>query len=54
MNFVTVTNVTKPQKQVVKLLGIPEEVQSNFSIAVHGDKWLTPYTMLEVNKMQKD
>ncbi|MBE0392124.1 ferrochelatase [Flavobacterium sp. 7E] len=39
-------------KQVVKLLGIPEEKYSQtFQSRLAGDKWLTPYTDVEVNKM---
>ena len=39
-------------KQVVKLLGIPETKYSQtFQSRLAGDKWLTPYTDVEVNKM---
>jgi ferrochelatase len=39
-------------KQVVKLLGIPEEKYSQtFQSRLAGDKWLTPYTDVEINKM---
>ena len=39
-------------KQVVKLLGIPEDKYSQtFQSRLAGDKWLTPYTDVEVNKM---
>jgi ferrochelatase len=41
-------------KQVVKLLGIPEgKVQSNFQ-SLAGDKWLTPYTDVEVKNAKKN
>ncbi len=41
-------------KQVVKLLGIPEEKYSQtFQSRLAGDKWLTPYTDVEINKMPK-
>jgi ferrochelatase len=39
-------------KQVVKYLGIPEEKYSQtFQSRLAGDKWLTPYTDVEVNNM---
>lgn len=39
-------------KQVVKLLGISEDKYSQtFQSRLAGDKWLTPYTDVEVNKM---
>lgn len=39
-------------KQVVKLLGIPEEKYSQtFQSRLAGDKWLQPYTDVEINKM---
>ena len=39
-------------KQVVKLLGISEDKHSQtFQSRLAGDKWLTPYTDVEVNKM---
>jgi ferrochelatase len=39
-------------KQVVKLLGIPEgRYSQTFQSRLAGDKWLTPYTDVEVNKM---
>jgi ferrochelatase len=38
-------------KQVVKLLGIPEGKYSQTFQSRLGDKWLTPYTDVEVNKM---
>ena len=39
-------------KQVVKLLGIPEDKYSQtFQSRLAGDKWLTPYTDVEINKM---
>lgn len=39
-------------KQVVKLLGIPEEKYSQtFQSRLAGDKWLEPYTDIEINKM---
>lgn len=39
-------------RQVVKLLGIPEDKYSQtFQSRLAGDKWLTPYTDVEVNKM---
>ena len=39
-------------KQVVKLLGIPEAKYSQtFQSRLAGDKWLTPYTDVEINKM---
>ena len=39
-------------KQVVKLLGIPEgKYCQTFQSRLAGDKWLTPYTDVEVNKM---
>ena len=39
-------------KQVVKLLGIPEgKYSQTFQSRLAGDKWLTPYTDVEVNKM---
>jgi ferrochelatase len=38
-------------KQVVKLLGIPEGKCQTFQSRLAGDKWLTPYTDVEVNKM---
>jgi protoporphyrin/coproporphyrin ferrochelatase len=41
-------------KQVVKLLGIPEDKYSQtFQSRLAGDKWLTPYTDVEINKMPK-
>ncbi|EKT3963174.1 ferrochelatase [Flavobacterium psychrophilum] len=41
-------------KQVVKLLGIPEgKYSQTFQSRLAGDKWLTPYTDVEVNKMPK-
>jgi ferrochelatase len=37
---------------VVKLLGIPEgKYSQTFQSRLAGDKWLTPYTDVEVNKM---
>jgi ferrochelatase len=39
-------------KQVVKLLEIPEgKYSQTFQSRLAGDKWLTPYTDVEVNKM---
>jgi len=39
-------------KQVVKLLGIPKEKYSEtFQSRLVGDKWLEPYTDVEINKM---
>jgi ferrochelatase len=39
-------------KQVVKLLGIPEgKYSETFQSRLAGDKWLTPYTDVEINKM---
>ena len=39
-------------KQVVKALGIPEgKYSQTFQSRLAGDKWLTPYTDVEVNKM---
>lgn len=39
-------------RQVVELLGIPKEKYSQtFQSRLAGDKWLTPYTDVEVNKM---
>jgi len=39
-------------KQVVQYLGIPEDKYSQtFQSRLAGDKWLTPYTDVEVNKM---
>jgi ferrochelatase len=39
-------------KQVVKLLGIPEgKYSQTFQSRLAGDKWLTPYTDVEINKM---
>jgi ferrochelatase len=39
---------------VVKLLGIPEgKYSQTFQSRLAGDKWLTPYTDVEVNKMPK-
>jgi ferrochelatase len=39
-------------KQVVNLLGIPEDKYSQtFQSRLAGDKWLTPYTDVEINKM---
>ncbi len=39
-------------KQVVKYLGIPEgKYSQTFQSRLAGDKWLTPYTDTEVNKM---
>ncbi|WP_291103541.1 MULTISPECIES: ferrochelatase [unclassified Flavobacterium] len=39
-------------KQVVKLLGIPEgKYSQTFQSRLAGDKWLEPYTDVEVNKM---
>lgn len=39
-------------KQVVQLLGIPEgKYSQTFQSRLAGDKWLTPYTDVEVNKM---
>jgi ferrochelatase len=39
-------------KQVVKLLGIPEgKYSQTFQSRLAGDKWLTPYTDVQVNKM---
>jgi ferrochelatase len=39
-------------RQVVKLLGIPEgKYSQTFQSRLAGDKWLTPYTDVEVNKM---
>ena len=41
-------------KHVVKTLGIPEEKYSQtFQSRLAGDKWLTPYTDVEINKMPK-
>jgi ferrochelatase len=40
------------KNQVVKLLGIPEgKYSQTFQSRLAGDKWLTPYTDVEVNKM---
>jgi ferrochelatase len=42
-------------KQVVKLLGIPEgKYSQTFQSRLAGDKWLTPYTDVEVNKMPEN
>jgi ferrochelatase len=50
MNFATVTNVTKQPSG--KITRYPRrKVQSNFQSRLAGDKWLTPYTDVEVNKM---
>jgi ferrochelatase len=39
-------------KQVVELLGIPEgKYSQTFQSRLAGDKWLTPYTDVEINKM---
>ncbi len=39
-------------KQIVKLLGIPEgKYSQTFQSRLAGDKWLTPYTDVEINKM---
>ena len=39
-------------KQVVKLLGIPEgKYSQTFQSRLAGDRWLTPYTDVEINKM---
>lgn len=39
-------------KQVVKLLGIPEgKYSQTFQSRLAGDKWLTPYSDIEINKM---
>jgi ferrochelatase len=39
---------------VVKLLGIPEgKYSQTFQSRLAGDKWLTPYTLTEVNKNKK-
>lgn len=39
-------------KQVVKLLGIPEgKYSQTFQSRLAGDKWLTPYSDVEINKM---
>lgn len=39
-------------RQVVELLGIPEDKYSqSFQSRIAGDKWLEPYTDVEVNKM---
>ena len=39
-------------KQVVKLLNIPEgKYSQTFQSRLAGDKWLTPYTDVEINKM---
>jgi ferrochelatase len=39
-------------KQVVKQLGIPEgKYSQTFQSRLAGDKWLTPYTDVEINKM---
>jgi ferrochelatase len=39
-------------KQVVALLGIPEgKYSQTFQSRLAGDKWLTPYTDVEINKM---
>jgi protoporphyrin/coproporphyrin ferrochelatase len=39
-------------KQVVKTIGIPEgKYSQTFQSRLAGDKWLTPYTDVEVNKM---
>jgi len=39
-------------KQVVKLLGIPEgKYSQTFQSRLAGDKWLEPYTDIEINKM---
>ena len=41
-------------KQVVNLLGIPEgKYSQTFQSRLAGDKWLDPYTDVEVNKMPK-
>jgi ferrochelatase len=41
-------------KEVVKLLGIPEgKYSQTFQSRLAGDKWLTPYTDVEINKMPK-
>lgn len=42
-------------KQIVKLLGIPEgKYSQTFQSRLAGDKWLTPYTDVEINKMPKN
>jgi ferrochelatase len=39
-------------RQVVKILGIPEgNYSQTFQSRLAGDKWLTPYTDVEINKM---
>jgi ferrochelatase len=44
--------VLRNTKQVVKLLGIPEgKYSQTFQSRLAGDKWLTPYTDVQVNKM---
>jgi ferrochelatase len=41
-------------KQVVQYLGIPEgKYSQTFQSRLAGDKWLTPYTDVEINKMPK-
>ena len=41
-------------RQVVELLGIPEgKYSQTFQSRLAGDKWLTPYTDVEINKMPK-
>jgi ferrochelatase len=41
-------------KQVVQLLNIPEgKYSQTFQSRLAGDKWLTPYTDVEINKMPK-
>ena len=52
MNFATATNVMKRPNRFVKLLDIPEgKYSQTFQSRLAGDKWLTPYTDVEVNKM---
>jgi protoporphyrin/coproporphyrin ferrochelatase len=42
-------------KQVVELLGIPKDKYSQtFQSRLTGDKWLTPYTDVEINKMPEN
>ncbi len=46
------THCYETTRQVVELLGIPEEKYSvTFQSRLAGDKWLEPYTDVEINKM---
>lgn len=46
---------TETTRQVVELLGIPKEKYSQtYQSRLAGDKWLDPYTDIEINKMPED